>query len=102
MRQCGLYQRKRRSCSINFRFAIRKYFPGIDDQILWKRESCLRMVDGAQINTRQTDDRRPDTAVPGFSNLFLVGDSIAAPGAGGDVGNESVLVAYRRMTGRDI
>ncbi len=82
--------------------AIRKYFPGIDDQILWKRESCLRMVDGAQINTHQTDDKRPGTAVPGFSNLFLVGDSIAAPGAGGDVGNESVLVAYRRMTGRDI
>jgi len=82
--------------------AIRKYFPGIDDHILWKREICLRMVDGAQINTHQTDDRRPGTAVPDISNLFLVGDSIAAPGAGGDVGNESVLVAYRRITGRDL
>lgn len=82
--------------------AIRAYFPGIDDHILWKRESCLKMVDGAQVNTRQTDDRRPGAAVPGFSDLFLVGDSIAAPGAGGDVGNESVLVAYRRITGRDI
>lgn len=82
--------------------AIRKYFPAIDDHILWKRESCLRMVDGAQVNTHQTDERRPGTAVPGVSNMFLVGDSIAAPGAGGDVGNESVLVAYRRITGRDI
>ena len=82
--------------------AIRSYFPGIDDQILWKRESCLRMVDGVEVNTRQTDDRRPGVAVPGIEGLFLVGDSIAAPGAGGDVGNESVLVAYRRITGRDI
>ncbi len=79
--------------------AIRKYFPSIEDHILWKRESSLKMVDGAQVNTSQTEHRRPGAALPGFSNLYLVGDSIAAPGAGGDVGNESVLIAYYVITG---
>lgn len=79
--------------------AIRKYFPDIDDNILWTRVSCLRMIDGAQVNIRQTEDRRPGPTVPGAAGLYLVGDSIAAPGAGGDVGNESVLVTYRAMTG---
>ncbi|MBN2160442.1 MAG: NAD(P)/FAD-dependent oxidoreductase [Spirochaetes bacterium] len=79
--------------------AIRKYFPDISDHILWTRVSCLRMVDGAQVNIRQTEDRRPGPSVPGIAGLYLVGDSIAAPGAGGDVGNESVLLTYRAMTG---
>ncbi|TFH41206.1 MAG: NAD(P)/FAD-dependent oxidoreductase, partial [Chrysiogenales bacterium] len=67
--------------------AIRNYFPDIDRHILWKRETSLKMVDGVQVNTYQTEDRRPGSAVPGFNDLYLVGDSIAAPGAGGDVGN---------------
>ena len=76
--------------------AIKRYFPDIDDCILWKRESSLTMIDGAQININQTDDKRPGPVVPVVSNLYLVGDSIAAPGAGGDVGNESVLRHMRR------
>lgn len=79
--------------------AIKRYFPDIDDCILWKRESSLTMIDGAQININQTDDKRPGPVVPVVSNLYLVGDSIAAPGAGGDVGNESVLETYAAMTG---
>lgn len=82
--------------------AIKKYFPDIEEHILWKRETSLKMVDGAQVNTGQTEHRRPGTAVPGFSNLFLVGDSVAAPGAGGDVGNESVLIAYYVITGKPL
>ena len=35
--------------------AIKKYFPGIEDHILWKREPRLKMVDGAQVNTEQTE-----------------------------------------------
>jgi len=81
---------------------IRRFFPDIDRHILWKRESFLKMVDGCQVNTSQTEDKRPTANVPGYSNLFLVGDSIAAPGAGGDVGNESVLAAYRAITGISI
>ncbi|MBN1497349.1 MAG: NAD(P)/FAD-dependent oxidoreductase [Spirochaetes bacterium] len=79
--------------------AIKKYFPGIEQHILWMRESSLKMVDGAQVNTTQTEENRPGTSVPGVRNLFLVGDSISSPGAGGDIGNESVLAAYAAMTG---
>ncbi len=82
--------------------AIKRFFPDIDRHILWKRESSLRMVDGVQVNTHQTEARRPGPRVPGFDDLFLVGDSIAAPGAGGDVGNESVLATYREITGREL
>ncbi len=82
--------------------AIKKYFPAIEDHILWKRETSLKMVDGAQVNISQTEHRRPGVAVPGFSDLYLVGDSIAAPGAGGDVGNESVPIAYYVITGKKL
>ena len=30
------------------------------------------------------------------------GDGGIAPGAGGDVGNESVILAYKAMTGKDV
>ncbi len=82
--------------------AIKKYFPDIEQHVLWMRESSLKMVDGAQVNTTQTADNRPGTAVPGVKNLFLVGDSVAAPGAGGDIGNESVLAAYAAITGNSL
>ncbi len=79
---------------------IRRFFPDIDEHIHWKREKSLKIVDGAQINIHQTEDLRPGANVPGIDQLFLVGDSIAAPGAGGDVGNESVLVTYGAITGK--
>ena len=60
------------------------------------------MVDGAQININQTRELRPGYKAPGIENLFLVGDSLGAPGAGGDVGHESVHGAYRTITGREI
>ncbi len=82
--------------------ALLGLFPGIEKDILWKRVVALRMVDGVQVNVDQTEDKRPGVRVPGIEGLFLVGDSVGAPGAGGDVGNESVLLAYRAMTGKDI
>ncbi len=81
---------------------IYKYFPEIDKHIYFKRELALKMVDGVQVSIEQTADKRPQTMVPGIANLFLVGDSISAPGAGGDVGNESVLIAYKELTGKRI
>ncbi len=81
---------------------IYKYFPEIEKYIYFKREFALRMVDGVQVNKDQTADKRPGTIVPGVANLFLVGDSVSAPGAGGDVGNESVLIAYKELTGKVI
>jgi phytoene dehydrogenase-like protein len=82
--------------------SVKRYFPDIERDILWKREVALRMVDGVQVNVNQTADRRPGTVVPGIGGLYLVGDSVAAPGAGGDVGNESVLIAFREITGKAI
>lgn len=83
-------------------WAVKRFFPGIDDHVLWKREVGLTMVDGTEVNIDQTESDRPGVQVPGIRNLFLAGDSVAAPGAGGDVGNESVLLAYRLITGREI
>ena len=58
-------------------------------------------VDGVEVNVDQHRKRRPGYRVPGVEGLFLVGDSLKAPGAGGDVGHESVLECYREITGRD-
>ncbi len=74
----------------------------LSDVVEWKRVSHLRMVDGAQININQTRELRPGYKAPGVENLFLVGDSLGAPGAGGDVGHEAVHGAYRTITGGEI
>ena len=77
--------------------AIRMYFPDIEKYIEWRRVSKLKVIDGVQVNTEQTRDKRPSSKVPGVKNLFLVGDSISAPGAGGDVGSESIEIAYKAI-----
>lgn len=82
--------------------AIKQYFHRIEQHVLWTRESSLKMIDGVQVNTTQTADRRPGPVVRGVKNLYLVGDTIAAPGAGGDIGNESVLVTYKSITGNSL
>ncbi|MCP4129914.1 MAG: NAD(P)/FAD-dependent oxidoreductase [bacterium] len=94
--------KKREERKEELREAVKRYFPNIEEHTLRKRETALTMVDGVQVNTSQTAEDRPGTAVPGINNLFLVGDSIAAPGAGGDVGNESVLIAFKEITGVEI
>jgi len=82
--------------------AVRRVFPGIEKHVLWKRECALPMIDGVQVNVDQTEEKRPGVRVPGLEGVYLVGDSVAAPGAGGDVGNESVLIAYRAITGKEL
>ncbi len=82
--------------------AVRRVFPGIEKHVLWKRECALPMIDGVQVNVDQTENKRPGVRVPGLEGVYLVGDSVAAPGAGGDVGNESVLIAYRAITGKEL
>jgi phytoene dehydrogenase-like protein len=77
--------------------AIRMYFPDIEKHIEWRRVSKLRVIDGVQVNTEQTKDKRPASKVPGVGNLFLVGDSINGPGAGGDVGSESIELTYKAI-----
>jgi phytoene dehydrogenase-like protein len=75
-------------------------FPGLEAAVEWRRAMRLRMVDGVEVNIRQHKGRRPGPLVPGVQGLYLVGDSTAADGAGGDVGQESVLVCYEAITGR--
>ncbi len=79
--------------------AIFKLFPALPDAIEWRRAMQLRMVDGVEVNITQHRHKRPEMAVPKVDELFLVGDSLAADGAGGDVGHEAVLKCYQVMTG---
>jgi len=81
--------------------ALFSLFPGLSSAILWRRVQKLRMVDGVEVNVDQHRRKRPGYTVPGVGNLYLVGDSLRGPGAGGDVGHESVLDCYREITGRD-
>lgn len=82
--------------------ALFRTFPGLEDAIEWRRAMHLEMVDGVEVNTAQHRHRRPGYRVPGINGLFLVGDTLAGGGAGGDVGHESVLECYRAMTGRPV
>ncbi|MGB4681535.1 MAG: NAD(P)/FAD-dependent oxidoreductase [Dethiobacteria bacterium] len=77
--------------------ALFSFFPGLQEAVEWRRAMHLPLVDGVEVNIQQTASRRPPFKVPGLENLFLVGDSTAAPGAGGDVGHESVLCCYRTI-----
>lgn len=80
--------------------ALFSLFPDLSPAILWRRVQKLRMVDGVEVNVDQHRRKRPGYTVPGVANLYLVGDSLRGPGAGGDVGHESVLGCYREITGR--
>lgn len=77
---------------------IRNYFPDIEKHILFTREIILEKIDGVQISIDQTEEFRPGPVVPGIENLYLTGDTISSPGAGGDVGNEAVIRTYEAMT----
>lgn len=81
---------------------IFRTFPGIKDAILFRRALHLTMVDGVEVNVNQHRGKRPGYRVPGVEGLFLVGDSLKAPGAGGDVGHEAVLECYQEITGRKV
>lgn len=73
------------------------FFPGLEQAVQWRRALHLPLVDGVEVNINQTAPQRPGFVVPGINNLFLVGDSTGAPGAGGDVGHESVPLCYRAI-----
>lgn len=82
--------------------AINSLFPGINENLHWKRISFLKMVDGVEVNVHQHRKKRPGFKVPGIENIYLVGDSTAGDGAGGDVGHESVIECYSEITGKRI
>jgi len=91
---------KARKKSEEMEQALHRLFPELEKAIQWRRVQHLQTVDGAEINVNQHRNKRPGYMVPGISNLYLVGDSLKGPGAGGDVGHESVLQCYEEITGR--
>ncbi len=71
-----------------------KAFSDMEQNIEFERPLFLPMVDGAEVNTTQHTGLRPHFQVPGIQNLYLVGDSTAGEGAGGDIGHNSVWDVY--------
>ena len=53
-----------------------------------------QIFDGVEVNINQYREKRPKFRVPGIKNLYLVGDSTAGKGAGGDIGHNSVWDTY--------
>ncbi|MHA1733751.1 MAG: phytoene desaturase family protein [Promethearchaeota archaeon] len=72
-------------------------FPGMEESLMFERPLFLPVVDGAEVNTDQYRERRPGVVVPGLDNLYLVGDGLAARGAGGDVGHNCVWDTLRAI-----
>ncbi len=74
-----------------------KSFPDMEQNIEFERPLFLPMVDGVEVNTTQYTGLRPHFQVPGIQHLYLVGDSTAGEGAGGDIGHNSVWAAYELL-----
>jgi phytoene dehydrogenase-like protein len=72
-------------------------FPEMSKKIEWKRILNFEMVDGVELNTKQTQDKRPDVQVPNIANLFLASDSTCSEGAGGDIAFSSARLCYDRI-----
>jgi prolycopene isomerase len=78
---------------------IEKMFPGTWDKVEWERALKLKMVDGFEPRTGQTEKDRPGVRAPGVDNLFLAGDTVSAPGSGGDVAFGSGVEAAHQVLG---
>ncbi|MHA1265835.1 MAG: phytoene desaturase family protein [Candidatus Helarchaeota archaeon] len=72
-------------------------FPKFEDKIEWKRLLFLKMVDGVELNTQQTQITRPDVQVPGIEKLYIASDSTCAEGAGGDIAFSSARLCFDRI-----
>ena len=79
---------------------IEGLFPQLKTKTLFKRVLRLNTVDGVELNISQLRDKRMDYRIRGIDNLYLVGDTTAAPGAGGDIAHESSMECYRAIKER--
>lgn len=75
-----------------------KIFPEIERNILWKMERAS-VVNGAELNVNQTRNLRPDIKTP-IENLFLVGDTTCADGAGGEIAFNSAMGCWDIISAR--
>ena len=71
-------------------------FPEMKKNIKWERNLHF-VVNGAELNVNQTRSSRPDIRVPGLKNLFLIGDTTCADGAGGEIAINSAKICYRML-----
>jgi len=68
-------------------------FPDMKNNVIFERP-LFTIFDGVEVNIKQYQELRPYFKVPGIQNLYLVGDSTAGKGAGGDIGHNSVWKTY--------
>lgn len=71
-------------------------FPEMKKNIKWERNLHF-VVNGAELNVNQSRSSRPDIRVPGMKNLFLIGDTTCADGAGGEIAINSAKICYRML-----
>ena len=60
------------------------------------------MVDGIELNINQLRQKRINFALNGVENLYFVGDTTSASGAGGDIAHESSIECYEEITGKTV
>ncbi|MCL4557576.1 MAG: FAD-dependent oxidoreductase [Deltaproteobacteria bacterium] len=78
---------------------IERVFPALKESTIFKRVLHMSTVDGVELNINQLQGKRLDYAIDGIGNLYLVGDTTAAAGAGGDIAHESSIGCYEKITG---
>lgn len=76
---------------------IEKVFPELKTKTLFKRVLNFNRVDGVELNINQLREKRIDYSIKAINNLYFVGDTTAAFGAGGDIAHESSLGCYKKI-----
>ncbi len=76
---------------------IEEVFPFLKTKTIFKRVLHLNTVDGVELNISQLRGKRLDYSVKGIEDLYFVGDTTAAPGAGGDIAHESSMKCYEKI-----
>jgi len=74
-----------------FRKKIERLIPGILKAVTWERWLYFPILDGAHLKVGQAWRDRQPLRSEQVTNLFFAGDTVAAPGVGGDVAFESAL-----------
>ncbi len=78
---------------------IKKIFPDFFALVEWERILALPIIDGAALTTRQSLVDRPSVEAPQVENLFLAGDSVAVPGASGEIAVASGIKVSEKIAG---
>ena len=74
-------------------------FSGLSSHVVARRTLVLERLHGTDVGSDATRIQRPPIALGTPRGLFLVGDTVAAPGLGPEVGFGAVRRALQRMLG---